>query len=85
MRPFLFSSLSGRMLTMSRTGSGRVTFLLLPAKNDQGQYFKARTNLKGTIDLSSKMLLAYPQPDGSLRLEIEEFDPEMKHKLQKKD
>lgn len=59
---------------MSSDGNGRLSFLLRPQRNSKGQYHMGRSNLKGSIDLSTKVFFAYPQKDGSLLIQLEEYD-----------
>lgn len=59
---------------MSSDGNGRLTFLLRPQKNAKGAYHMGKSNWKGQVDFSSKVLFAYPQADGSLLISIEEYD-----------
>lgn len=33
-----------------------------------------KSNFKGTLDLSTKVIFAYPQDDGSLLIVFEEYD-----------
>jgi len=59
---------------MSSDGNGRLTFLLRPQKNVKGSYHMGRSNWKGHVDFTTKVLFAYPQPDGSLLISIEEYN-----------
>jgi hypothetical protein len=59
---------------MSSDGNGRLSFLLRPQKNAKGKYHMGRSNFKGTLDLNGKVFFAYPQRDGSLLIQVEEYD-----------
>lgn len=59
---------------MSSDGNGRMSFLLRQQRNDKGKYHMGRSNFKGTLNLEGKVFFAYPQRDGSLLINIEEYD-----------
>ena len=54
---------------------GKISWVLLPMKNQRGEYWMGNSRLGSQLDLSSLVLFARTREDGALIVTAEQHDP----------
>lgn len=62
------------------SADGKLSWVLRPMENKQGEYWMGNSRIRADLDLSSLVLFAKKQPDGSLLLSVEPYSEKPKTK-----